>query len=216
MLNALVLGIAAASVMLVSCVKPQSEKNVGSAQITSSATKMINPAAFNAFLLWKDGGSSEILEYPADYDGERITDPDGVFYVLKSEYYDESDFIGSPTKGVVVQANVLTYPARQNRQLVLRFSNIAPNPMHHKAAMTYCRDSGLRLPTARELFDYCTAANNSACANRLLWSASLDRRDTFYSLQVDGSKQQVNFAFRKDCAQFPDLCKTKNVVCVGR
>ncbi len=74
----------------------------------------VNPMAFNALQLWREGNTAPILDYPADYDAQNgKIDPDGVFYVEKATYNNETNFKGKPTMGAKVVGDVLTYPTKE-------------------------------------------------------------------------------------------------------
>ena len=139
----------------------------------SDAVTQVNPKAFNAFNIWRDGQGSEILDYPQDYPviGANKT-PDGVFYVEDAAYWAgtgdwATKFIGVPTEGAEVVSvitdeakvvnDVLQYPVKNGKQLKLKFTVISDKEMYHDDAVTYCKNQGLRLPTVRELFDFCAA-----------------------------------------------------------
>jgi hypothetical protein len=156
----------------------------------------VNPNAFNAFNIWRDGQGSEILDYPQGYDVESGSiPPDGVFYVQESEYSTGRSFIGVPTEGAKVVNDVLEYPIKNNKWLKLKFTDISEEKMQHRDAVSYCKHQGLRLPTVREIFDFCAAEvtepsygsgfkwarypNTARCAWSAPWSASVlsDEKD---------------------------------------
>jgi hypothetical protein len=156
----------------------------------------VNPMAFNAFLLWRDGKGTSILDYPAGYERhEGKIDPDGVFYVASSTYWQNDKFIGSLTEGAKVEADLLTYPTKEGRTLALRFSAPAEKKMTHANAVQHCKAKGLRLPHIQEIFDFCAAGTaknaggyytNNRCADRLFWSASVNSDDRNYAWQFGG------------------------------
>lgn len=127
----------------------------------SDAVTQVNPKAFNAFNIWRDGQGSEILDYPRGYDVTRgRTIPDDVFYVEKNAYWNKGKFIGVPTEGAKVVNDVLEYPVKNGKQLKLKFTKISEKKMSHLDSVTYCKNQGLRLPTMREVFDFCAAGVN--------------------------------------------------------
>jgi hypothetical protein len=176
-----VAGLACAACALVSCRsreynQSQVKSSEGDASVTKQPPKgvtQVNPMAFNAFNIWRDGNGAEILDYPQGYDVEQgSTDPDGVFYVEEAEYWDRKwgsgvpteKFIGVPTAGAKVVNDVLEYPVRNGKQLKLKFAEMSEKKMIQVSkdpdvlnAVTYCKNQGLRLPTVRELFDFCAA-----------------------------------------------------------
>lgn len=149
----------------------------------------VNPKAFNAFSIWHDGQGSEILNYPEHY-GAELPQPDEVFYILRSEYELNGRFLGTPTEGAKVENDLLEYPVRNGRQLKIKFTPISDRAMQHGQAMRYCSTQGRRLPTVRELFDFCAAGviepnygpnfkiykypTNARCGGTSLFSASIN------------------------------------------
>ena len=146
----------------------------------SDAVTQVNPKAFNAFNIWRDGQGSEILDYPQGYEiQEGTTEADGVFYV--------NEYVSVPTEGAKVVNDVLEYPARNGKQLKLKFTAATPTEMNHNDAVAHCKQQGLRLPTIREVFDFCAAGtlpnaegnfDYSRCnPDDYPWSASVDTND---------------------------------------
>jgi hypothetical protein len=152
--------LACAAFALVQCTPRQFNggSEVKDAPVSGGVTQ-INPKAFNAFNIWRDGQGSEILDYPQGYDyrGDDRTTPDGVFYVENAAYWKDKKFMGVPTAGAKVVNDVLEYPVQNGKQLKLKFTETSEKKMYLADAVTYCKDQGLRLPTARELFDFCAA-----------------------------------------------------------
>jgi hypothetical protein len=171
------------------------EKNVTAEQFNKNdvcKVTQINPKAFNAFHIWRDGQGSEVLDYPQGYDvaTNSGTVPDGVFYVEVAAYWKRADeFSGVPTEGAKVVNDVLEYPSKNVKQLKLKFTKISEKKMSHSDAVTFCKNQGLRLPTAREIFDFCAAGvtepnygpnfkygrypQTARCGQNTLWSASV-------------------------------------------
>jgi hypothetical protein len=187
----------------------------------------INPKAFNAFNIWRDGQGSEIVDYPQGYNfGSFSTTPDGVFCVNGAAYWNDNGFIGVPTEGAKVVNDVLEYPVKNGKQLKLKFTKISEKEMVHHYAVTYCKDQGLRLPTVRELFDFCAAGvtepnygpnygpnfedekypSTARCWKTYLWSASVFSYSGYGVWRFHGSYGFVSYGNRDG---------TGGVRCVG-
>ncbi len=158
-----------------------------------------NSAPFNAYQIWATGNGEPVYEYPPGYNilhGK--THPDGFFYVDSTEYIevteDDSRFIGKPTEGALLREDelkeeTLNYPKRNGRNLSLKFS--WGDPISHEAAQKHCSEQGRRLPTIREILDYCLAGfapnsdgvfENNRCENRgPIWTASVDSKNRLYA-----------------------------------
>lgn len=118
----------------------------------------VNVKAFKAFDIWRDGQRAEILDYPQSYGvNDGSISSDGVFYTNAETYWPEGKFIAVPTGSVQVVNDVLEYPVRNGKQLKLKFTKVSEKAMTHAESVTYCKNLGLRLPTTRELFDFCAA-----------------------------------------------------------
>lgn len=153
----------------------------------SSSDSRIDPRAFNAFKIWQDGEGEPIYSYPNGYNVEEIKNegPDGVFYVDKKDYWEMKSSPSELSGRFIAQrtANIkknkddgsLSYPAnKQGKKLDLSFTKISAKKMTHPEAVKYCQDQKLRLPTIRELFDFCSDQMEPVlCQNEDLWSASL-------------------------------------------
>jgi hypothetical protein len=178
---------------------------------------------FNAFDVWRDGVGTPFVDYPAGYfstAGE--ISPEGVFYVDGGEYWSGSKFLGIPTFGAVVEGNTLVYPSKNGKQLKLKFFDLSSKEMSHKDAAEYCRSQGVRLPTARELLDFCGAGvtepnygpsfredkypRTARCGRQNLWSASVGSNYRGSAWRFYGAHGTVNASFRKN---------TYGVRCVG-
>lgn len=175
----------------------------------------INPKAFNAFNIWRGGQGSEILDYPQGYDViDGSTTPDGVFYVERDAYWKDQKFIGVPTEGAKVVNDVLEYPVKNGKQLKLKFTKISEKTMPHRDAVAYCKNQGLRLPTVRELFDFCAAGvtepnygpnyqagkypSTARCWETYPWSASVysyDRSDAWLFNGYGGIPNSFTFYY---------------------
>ena len=173
---------------------PTAQKSAQSCAESVEGVTQVNPKAFNAFTIWRDGKGDPILEYPAGYDVLfKKFDSDGVFYVPRKAYWrppDTSKFIGDATEDVQVEDDVLTYPTKKGRSLALKFSAFASKKMGQDEAVKYCKDLGLRLPHVQELLDFCAAGISkdrhgqyslSTRCSGYTWSASLDSDDSGYA-----------------------------------
>ena len=151
--------------------------------------------AYNAFLLWRDADkktdgakTAPILELPSGYDVRSgKIEPDDVFYVSRDAYWKDIHsqvWIGEETEGAKVDKDLLSYTAKDGRQLNLKFSSLSEKPMSHFEAVQYCaaQTPKMRLPTIRELFDFCVKGFErekfgrylkSRCGPDQLWSASI-------------------------------------------
>jgi hypothetical protein len=112
----------------------------------------------------------------------------------------------------------ITYPEKNGRQLKLTFTAQAPDLMNHYDARKYCADKQLRLPTIRELFDFCSNSNefeDTRCEGGT-WSVSRDSSSTETSwifldkLSKDLPKEKhglaIYYANRKNCNHHPLNC----------
>jgi hypothetical protein len=151
--------------LLSSCKTRSSTKSLEASRI-EDRVKEVNPLAFNAYNIWREGEDSERTSYPDGWIKGSVGRPDqGVFSVELSEFYKRvkidgvtrPQFIAVPTEGAVVVSDVLQYPERSRRILRLRFLESDSLPRTSTQAMKQCQDQNGRLPTARELFDFCTA-----------------------------------------------------------
>ncbi len=99
------------------------------------------------------------MDYPPGYDvwPEGRISSDGVFYQSGAGWWRGEAFVATPTEGakVVHVDDVIEYPVRNRKQLKLKFAEMASTPLSHADAVQYCKNQGLRLPTVRELFDFC-------------------------------------------------------------
>ncbi len=193
-------GLVCAACALAQCTPRQFNNSIDTKDATArESVTQVNAKAFNAYDIWRDGQGAEILDYPLGYDvrGDSSgqcadTAPDGVFYIENnSEYWPvkhSNKFMGVPTMGAKVVNDVLEYPIKNNKQLKLKFMPVTFES--HANAVQLCKSRGLRLPTVRELFDFCTAgitepnygpnfdrnkyASTARCARESLWSASVN------------------------------------------
>jgi hypothetical protein len=72
---------------------------------------------------------------------------DGAMISQRITNYENGKFVAAPTSGTSVENDLLVYPARNHRQLKLNSAE----------ALSYCKAKEMRLPTVRELFDFCAA-----------------------------------------------------------
>ena len=204
-------GLACAAFALVQCTPLKSlQSTAKSAEDDGSigsnppeGVTQMNPKAFNAVNIWRDGQGSEITDFPQDYnDVIGSTTPDGVFYVEDAVYWTGRKFTGMPTEGAKVANDLLEYPTQNGKKLRLQFSQISEQKMPHAEAVTYCQSRGLRLPTARELFDFCAAGVpepnygsnfergkyplTARCAGGFIWSASINAVHRSYRWMFSG------------------------------
>jgi hypothetical protein len=196
----------------------------------------VNPLAFNAYQIWQAGNqgmeTKEVLRRPMYY-GRRSDkpQPDGVFYMAYvNDFWEKTKgkspvFVFRPTENARVENDTLTYPAVDGgKPLVLQFSPIAPERMDHLEAMEYCANAHLRLPTIREIFDFCAVGvknikygpdydynsdygyeDTARCKGKDFWSVTLnvdepenaDQRDrNMRAFQFSGSSGAVTFNSR--------------------
>jgi len=139
--------------------KTKAKRNSGALQtsVQSKTISKIDALALNAFNLWNFGEGKTLYNFPAKYQqtsGE--ISPDNLFYVQKSEINGEGgNLVLRPTEGATVSDNILRYPEVDGRKLELKFSSVSPRKMKHSDAIKYCKKMGQRLPSIRELFDFC-------------------------------------------------------------
>jgi hypothetical protein len=175
--------------LLTSC-KARDFNNASSVKEGDAAIKQVDAKAYNAFPIWQTGSEARVLRYPTVWAVEngRAT-PEGAIYVANEEFYAGSQFIAIPTKGSKVMNDVLEYPVLGGRQLKIKFVKKFRYQTTHVNAPSLCEGEGMRLPTIRELFDFCAAGvseqvygpnfvsnyalHNSLCPEEKYWSASV-------------------------------------------
>ena len=241
--------------------------NSGAIQL--STARIVDPVAFDAFLLWQNGAGLNsgkgVFNYPTSYDviSEAPVAADGVFYtswfgpgpqptvgaIVKGQIenaqtmdkniaYPTYDSTTGWTRGLAADmTGILAYPNSNGRQLEIKFDVLSTQRMKHSEARKYCEAKGQRLPTIRELFDFCTAGtaptsgnaddlyyNSSRCFNQDIWSASLlpgfrlERSPTFMfqSSRIDVVGRDVE-GLRRFFGEFMDEKGASLFVrCVGR
>jgi hypothetical protein len=167
-------------------------------QLPSQSKMQVDSDGFDAFLVWRDGrglnGTNGVFDYPARYKlvdfGE--TRADSVFFDKFEEYFKDGRLSSKPTSGAIVTGSivskrnasgVLWYPLREGRSLNLSFTSRTAGATRHETARVYCKEIGGRLPTIRELFDFCAAGTeinkkglftSHRCTDDCVWSASID------------------------------------------
>jgi hypothetical protein len=172
----------------------QPETNVSAASRIDKNS--INIRAYNAFQMWQGTMATAWAELPSNFwNFKQVSDktPDRVFYVAGEDFFlggdfkSWSNFSAEPTPGItIVNNDTLVYPTYGGKNLSIRFLPESPNAMTLEDAVEYCDEKG-RLPTARELFDFCAAGvtepnygkgfklnqypKKGRCSN--LWSISL-------------------------------------------
>ncbi len=131
--------------------------------------------AYNALQIWEGKTSEQKTSFPSDYQTKTGTHAaDGVFYVSSSDFWKEAPpqprgrgprtLIAQPTDGAFMEPkgadrdaqNTVVYPDRGRGVLKLRFSERTLENVTHEQAVQKCAAMGMRLPTARELFDFCS------------------------------------------------------------
>ena len=182
---------------------------------TRGTNGVVQLPPFNAYFLWRDGNKKldgtnvePIYDYPRGYDEVKgKIDPDGVFYVAQGTYRNYEEFFGTTTEGAKVEGDVLTYPVRDGRSLVLKFSALADDDMYHLDAVEHCKKLGLRLPHVQEILDYCAAGTkkglegsyeNHRCDKSRVWSGSVDSGQRRNAWHFAGLYGDVNMYDRLD------------------
>lgn len=177
-----------------------SSKNDG-----TGAAAQIDDKAFNAFKIWQDGAGEPIYSYPAGYNLEELKNEgaDGTFYADVKEYWQRKSSPGDSSRRFIAErtANIqkskesgkLSYPAnKQGKKLELSFSKISERKMTHPEAVKHCQEQKLRLPTIRELFDFCSDQKEPIlCQDEVLWSASLQANPN-----KDTAAKNGNYAYQ--------------------
>lgn len=215
----LLAGCVSASLLVVSC----KSRELGGSSAPSSTTTgtALKPPPFNAFQLWESGGQGvSFTQYPPSYEVlQGATEADGFFFVSKEGYFADVEavpgsarFTGTPTAGASVNAagDTLTYPADANQgrtqELRLTFSEPSGELMSQVEAAKHCTGK-LRLPTARELFDFCAAGTTpnaqgqfsaSRCAQGWLWSASVSSAVRGFAWAFTGELGTVSILDRSE------------------
>jgi hypothetical protein len=103
-------------------------------------------------------------------------------------------FIHIPTEGAKIVHDVVEYPEKNGVQIKLRFMEVIPN-LNLWDGFEHCKKQGARLPSIRELFDFCAIGvtepqygpnftknkypNSARCAGQILWSESQVRENPY-------------------------------------
>lgn len=152
------------AVVASSCKARKVSDESGIDQVNAKVSQ-VDATAFNAYQIWRDGKGRKITEYPGFYEDSEYFSIDsenefyGVFYFPRAEFNkDENNsiFVATPTQDAKVEGNLLIYPVRNAQQLKLKFSKREEDSLiSHSGAVNYCKSKNLRLPSAREIFDFC-------------------------------------------------------------
>jgi len=151
----------------------------------TEAIEKVNPFLPNAFLVWRDGVDpdtrfpQEYYRFPLEYNSKKGPNkPDQFFFIPADTEFLSKDanrnrvVTGVHTAGIQVLGDVLTYPPKDGRTLSLRFLEpIMERPSGpfsqkivkentFKWAQESCDKAGGRLPSARELFDFCVGGQD--------------------------------------------------------
>lgn len=206
----------------------------------------INPMAFNAFYIWTGRDTEQVLSYPTNWQGLNPKGNDDGVFLVKHGFFNESDksekkskFVAKPTVGARVIDDTLVYPATNGKKLLLKFFRPSSQEMILREGARLCDEDEMRLPTARELFDFCAAGvegpdygpnfrgvgypKSGRCPYRY-WSATWERANDseaeWFSKKSD-EWGNVGYVYAVDGwhggALLPQLEKSKAYVwCVGR
>jgi hypothetical protein len=189
-----------------------------SSDVNDRPSSQVNSQAFNAFNIWRDGKGIEISDYPRNFQSTTgVVNSDGVFFFAEGMFWKKGDdgvrnFIAVPTEGAKVEGDVLIYPPRSGKQLKLKFSPMNQDTASHGEAVQKCKDKNMRLPTVRELFDFCAAGvtepkfgpnfksgaypKSARCGGNRFWSASVDSDARDYAWLFDGVYGYVTINYR--------------------
>jgi hypothetical protein len=186
---------------------PRSFSDPSAVKEADTNVDQVNAKAFNAFLVWHEGQKKDILSYPQSWSVSNISHQihDGVFYVEHASYWQNHKFVGVPTQDSKVANDVLVYSVKNGKQLKLKFLAQTEKKMTQFEAAEHCQNRDLRLPTVREILDYCTTGavdfepNNephglvstARCGSDQFWSASVNAANRSLGWLFDGSKGTV-------------------------
>jgi len=236
-----VLLITLSGMSVISC-KNASESPLDSSTISSGKeTSKVPVEAYNAYSLWRrefiidisEGSSDQgimislsqdpLTKFPEAYNKRGLSkndrETDNAFIVHYNMWREDGEFTRIPTKVAKVENDTLIYPANPST-LTLKFSSPSKDPLSHDEAVKFCEKMG-RLPTAREIFDFCTAgvnnvdfgkegdyANNAKkarCAGQDLWSVSIESRDYSLAWRFDSNDGDLDRKNR-DTTKFLARC----------
>jgi hypothetical protein len=208
---ALVYGILFCGFFSVSCKQRDYNSESKSNKMGDDKTTHVDAAALNAFMVWKEG-EVPVTEYKYDIKDPANGNPDGTFYIARGDYWDykgsqvgdiTATFKRTFTPGIRKDksAAVLSYPKNKDgKELHLKFSPPSTEALTQLEAIEYCKKRNGRLPSVRELYDYCGEKMEPiTCDRELLWSMSLraekdDKYGSRYSLYAwafDGNSNYV-------------------------
>lgn len=180
----------------------------------------IDALALNAFLVWLYGNANPQYKYPPGY--QKLSgdaESDQVFYLRRNDVNTEDGYLVlRSTEGAKVEGDLLKYSEYNGRRLDLRFSSLSVEKMKHAEAIKYCEKKKQRLPSLRELFDFCTADTKfvplkelagglsikdtfpeSRCREIYIWSStvSADRRGLAWAFNGYGGRPSVQMRYEK-------------------
>lgn len=166
-------GLFFAALTIVSCkssnIKDSEEKSLP----RELSERSIDPLAYNAYSIWKGKNVkpiTKLVDLPPDYQRKQGTQAaDGSIFVEQSELYQQEKFKNGtgpavyfpPTPQASVigdgEGDTLVYEDIGNGKLSLKFTGLNRQEKTHEDALQDCAKQGKRLPTAHELYDFCTA-----------------------------------------------------------
>lgn len=183
-------GLSLLALSVFGCKAQHSIENSTAKDISVACSGQIDPKFFNAFDRWDRGNQVDERDsfevYPGDYSSsEGGRKADNIFFVDTAVFSPDGErFTGRPTPGARVEGPIsesvdskkaakmegtLVYPEKSGRTLTLNFTALSKDEMNHERAQNHCaKEKGLRLPTARELLDFCTAGFELADEGRFL------------------------------------------------
>ncbi len=186
-------------IVSISCTKRDFNTDFDKAE--SMKETEIEQNGYNAFLLWRGGTSVPLFKLPSTYHLRLLsTKSDDVFYLSRSEFWsrksDGTYTAASPTVGTSIDGRTLVYPTKEQRVLRIKFEDPLESDMTHDESVASCKMQGLRLPTIRELFDFCVAGLEQSTtgkypahrcpSERFFWSATLDSENSTYAWSFGG------------------------------
>lgn len=167
-----------------------------------------------------------VTKFPKKYgvkSGEATVDSiDDVFFVHPHIWRDDGEFTGRPTKlrgqsqwtaergqhvtevkeQPEVKGDSIVYPGIP-RPLTLKFSKASERAYKHDDAVEYCEKENGRLPTAKEIFDFCAMgleagfygkknsyaqkSKDARCSKQDLWTLSLNSTDVSAAWRFDSN-----------------------------
>lgn len=225
------LAAAGLGLLSVSCIQRGYNQTGVKNSTAQNSNPQVNALAFNALKIWGgdtdvDGNPlKEILELPVSYPSlQGRADADDVFYSKGAEFNPKAiatpkagetkvgpTDMGYPdiklTEGLKIEKDgedeILVYPVNEKskKSLKLRFTKENREINNQVAAVKYCSSQNLRLPTSREVFDFCTAdtpllmdgalyaakyPKTGRCSERFVLSATVSAFDLSRAFRFDG------------------------------